>query len=45
MVARDQGSLTSMPASVTLDGTRIHDIPSFHAEINRVFMTITLVAG
>ncbi|HST43695.1 MAG TPA: barstar family protein [Luteimonas sp.] len=28
-----------MPAAVTLDGTRIHDIPSFYAEINRVFMT------
>ncbi|MGY0612937.1 MULTISPECIES: barstar family protein [unclassified Luteimonas] len=28
-----------MSASVTLDGNRIHDIPSFYAEINRVFMT------
>ena len=24
--------------TLTIDGTRIHDIPSFYAEINRVFM-------
>lgn len=28
-----------MTRSLTLDGTRIHDIPSFYDEINRVFMT------
>lgn len=27
-----------MTRSITLDGTRIHDIPSFYDEINRVFM-------
>lgn len=27
-----------MTPTLTLDGTRIHDIPSFYAEINRVFM-------
>ena len=28
-----------MTRTLTLDGTRIHDIPSFYDEINRVFMT------
>jgi RNAse (barnase) inhibitor barstar len=28
-----------MTQTLTLDGTRIHDIPSFYDEINRVFMT------
>ncbi|MDR7069804.1 RNAse (barnase) inhibitor barstar [Pseudoxanthomonas japonensis] len=27
-----------MPHTLTLDGRRIHDIPSFYDEINRVFM-------
>ncbi|MFC3716233.1 barstar family protein [Luteimonas soli] len=27
-----------MTQALTLDGTRIHDIPSFYDEINRVFM-------
>ncbi|CAN7483407.1 barstar family protein [Pseudoxanthomonas sp. LjRoot143] len=27
-----------MTRTLTLDGTRIHDIPSFYDEINRVFM-------
>ena len=27
-----------MPLTLTIHGTRIHDIPSFYAEINRVFM-------
>lgn len=27
-----------MSTRIVLDGTRIHDIPSFYAEINRVFM-------
>jgi RNAse (barnase) inhibitor barstar len=26
------------PLHLILDGTRIHDIPSFYAEVNRVFM-------
>ncbi len=28
-----------MPQTLTLDGARIHDIPSFYDEVNRVFMT------
>ncbi|MGY0798867.1 barstar family protein [Lysobacter sp. A286] len=28
-----------MTSLLTLDGSRIHDIPSFYDEINRVFMT------
>ena len=28
-----------MPTTLTIDGTHIHDIPSFYAEINRVFMS------
>ena len=30
--------MPTAPKSLLLDGTRIHDIPSFYDEVNRVFM-------
>lgn len=39
MTFRTTARFPPMTRTLTIDGSRIHDIPSFYDEINRVFMT------
>lgn len=39
MLVTAQGRKRIVTHSLTIDGARIHDIPSFYDEINRVFMS------